>query len=170
VIHVKGQEDTILRVKESVFGPVISNLDMKVFSSKWLSTSAHRRLWLFAVQHGNISDTPLSFKWTSLEQDDDTLEVGSALLRCCAGSLAFSQAFLGVNRAQNWTDFRAALRLFKAPSQNFSASCLHDVRVHLLIRAVFADTASNIGWQVPGKIPIRKPGHSGLYPVLPRMR
>lgn len=47
-----------------------------------------------------------------------------------------------VGLAQNWTDWLDALRLFTAPAQNM----------------VFADTDGNIGFTVPGQIPIRKSG------------
>jgi len=58
------------------------------------------------------------------------------------------RAVLRLNRAKNWEEFRDALRDFSAPSQNF----------------VYADVDGNIGYQVPGNIPIRKQG-DGLLPV-----
>lgn len=51
--------------------------------------------------------------------------------------------------AKNFDDFRNALRNFVGPAQNF----------------IYADTAGNIGYQCPGKIPVRVPGHSGMIPV-----
>ncbi|HEX4113972.1 MAG TPA: penicillin acylase family protein, partial [Stellaceae bacterium] len=65
------------------------------------------------------------------------------------------EALRGMNRAQNWTEFRDALKLFTAPEQNM----------------VYADTTGNIGFIAPGKIPIRAkgdgympaPGWSGEY-------
>jgi penicillin amidase len=62
------------------------------------------------------------------------------------GTIVF--AVLGINRASNWADFRQALSYWDVPSQNF----------------VFADTAGNIGYQTPGKIPIRAKG-DGSVPV-----
>lgn len=56
---------------------------------------------------------------------------------------------LAINRAANWTEFRAAVALWKAPSQNF----------------VYADVDGNIGYQAPGDIPIRANGHTGVAPV-----
>ena len=58
------------------------------------------------------------------------------------------KAIFNLDRAQNWEDFRAALRDFAAPSQNM----------------VYADVDGNIGYQTPGLIPIRKNG-DGLLPV-----
>lgn len=48
-------------------------------------------------------------------------------------------AMLGVLKAKDWDDFRAALRHFAVPGQNF----------------LYADTAGNIGYQPGVKIPIR---------------
>jgi penicillin amidase len=59
------------------------------------------------------------------------------------------KAIFGYDRAQNWDEFRQAAQYFAVPSQN----------------TVFADVDGNIGYQTPGNIPIRKPGHSGVYPV-----
>jgi len=45
---------------------------------------------------------PLAFRWTALEESDDTVV-----------------AFLRLNEARNWDEFTAALRHFIVPSQNF---------------------------------------------------
>jgi penicillin amidase len=58
------------------------------------------------------------------------------------------RAILGVNRAQNFDEFRAALQDFAAPSQNM----------------IYADVDGNIGYQMPGNVPIRKNG-DGTLPV-----
>jgi len=60
-----------------------------------------------------------------------------------------SRAILDLNRAKNWQEFRSALEFWDVPSQNL----------------VYADVEGNIGYQVPGRIPIRKANHSGLLPV-----
>ncbi len=80
--------------------------------------------WAFGWQ-------PLALRWTALE-----------------GNRA-AEAILQLNRAQNWDDFRAALSLWDAPSQNF----------------VYADVDGNIGYQMPARIPIRPTGANGLTPV-----
>ena len=56
-------------------------------------------------------------------------------------------ALFALNRAQNWTDFRGAAALFDVPSQNI----------------VYADVDGNIGYQSPGRIPIRAKG-DGKWP------
>jgi penicillin amidase len=52
---------------------------------------------------------------------------------------AVIDAALQLDTAQNFTEFQDALRLFEVPSQNI----------------VYADVDGNIGYQAPGKIPIR---------------
>jgi len=56
------------------------------------------------------------------------------------------QSILGINRASNWSSFREALHYWDAPSQNF----------------VYADMDGNIGYQMPGIIPIRAQGDGSL--------
>lgn len=107
-IEVGDGEDVTLRVRETVYGPVVSGV---------VDAPGAR---------------PLALRWTSLEPEDRTIE-----------------AFLGVNRAGGWEEFNEALRLYKAPSQNF----------------VYADEEGNIGYVAPGKFPVRREGHSGLAPV-----
>jgi len=63
------------------------------------------------------------------------------------GGQLFRSVYL-LNHARNWEEFREALRYWQAPSQNF----------------VYADTEGNIGYQMPGDIPIRTKGE-GLVPV-----
>jgi len=50
------------------------------------------------------------------------------------------RAVLKIDQAQNWDEFREALRDWAAPSQNF----------------IFADVDGNIGYQMPGQVPIRR--------------
>ncbi len=58
------------------------------------------------------------------------------------------EAVWGFNKAQNWNDFRAAAQNFHVPAQNL----------------IYADTSGNIGYQMPGDVPIRKSG-DGRFPV-----
>ena len=53
-----------------------------------------------------------------------------------------------MNLAKNWQDFRTAASHFDVPSQNI----------------VYADVDGNIGYQFPGKVPVRRKG-DGTYPV-----
>jgi penicillin amidase len=55
------------------------------------------------------------------------------------------RAVVLLDLADNWEQFRQALSLWDVPSQNF----------------VYADVEGNIGYQTPGKIPIRPPARAG---------
>jgi penicillin amidase len=57
-------------------------------------------------------------------------------------------ALLGVNRAGSWTEFLAAVALFRSPEQNW----------------VYADVDGNIGYVTGGAIPVRRSG-TGLLPT-----
>ncbi len=59
------------------------------------------------------------------------------------------RAVFGFNRAQNFEEFRAAAEHFAVPAQNL----------------LYADVDGNIGYQMPGWIPIRGGGADGRYPV-----
>ncbi len=78
-----------------------------------------------------VNDQAVAFSWTAINAPEKVLE-----------------SFLGVNLAQNWKDFRAALSLYGTPSQNF----------------IYADVDGNIGYQTPGRVPIRAKG-DGQLPV-----
>jgi penicillin G amidase len=59
-----------------------------------------------------------------------------------------ADAIVGLNTARNWEDFRAAAESFEVPSQNL----------------IYADVEGNIGYQAPGRIPVRTKG-DGTWPV-----
>ncbi len=58
------------------------------------------------------------------------------------------EAIWGFDKAQNWDEFRQAARGFHVPAQNL----------------IYADVEGNIGYQMPGDVPIRKNG-DGTLPV-----
>lgn len=78
----------------------------------------------------NEDETALSIRWIGNEMSD---EVRSVYL---------------LNRANNWEDFRDAVKTFKSVSQNF----------------VYADAAGNIGMQAAAGVPIRKGSGIEIYP------
>ncbi|MEO5710456.1 MAG: penicillin acylase family protein, partial [Nocardioidaceae bacterium] len=61
-----------------------------------------------------------------------------------------ADAIFEIDKATDWQQFRSAASDFAVPSQNL----------------VYADRAGNIGYQAPGRIPIRKAGNTGDYPAL----
>lgn len=85
-----------------------------------------REIW--HSKHGPIVlkeglfDRMISFRWTGMEPTTEFL------------------AFMGINRAKNLSEFKAALQHFKLPSTNF----------------VYADRKGNIFYQATGLVPIRK--------------
>jgi penicillin amidase len=56
------------------------------------------------------------------------------------------EAFYYINRARDWDEFRAALKSYRGPTQNF----------------VYADTGGHIGYYGAGYIPIRKSGDGSV--------
>jgi penicillin amidase len=94
------------------------------------------------TRHGPIINDVLngieedwSYGWQPLALSWTALEPGTIV-----------QSVLTLNRASNWEEFREALRYWDAPSQNF----------------VYADVEGNIGYQAPGRIPIRAAGNGTL--------
>jgi len=94
------------------------------------------------TRHGPIINDVLdgieenwSFGWQPLALSWTALEPGTIV-----------QSVLSLDRASNWEEFRDALRFWDAPSQNF----------------VYADVDGNIGYQAPGRIPIRAAGNGTL--------
>ncbi|MFB4279395.1 MULTISPECIES: penicillin acylase family protein [unclassified Nonomuraea] len=59
-----------------------------------------------------------------------------------------ADAIFALNRAGDWGEFKAAAALFEVPSQNL----------------IYADTSGKIGYQAPGRIPVRVNG-DGTFPV-----
>jgi penicillin amidase len=111
------------------------------------------------TRHGPvISDTYGPLKDEDLEKDQEAFKdkAGIDLPENYVISLQWTalepgsvfEGIWGFNRATNWEEFREAARLFGVPSQNL----------------IYADTEGNIGYQMPGRIPIRANG-DGRYPV-----
>ena len=59
-----------------------------------------------------------------------------------------ADAIFALNTARGWDDFRAAAAQFTVPSQNL----------------IYADTAGHIGYQTPGRIPVRRSATPGAPP------
>ena len=78
-----------------------------------------------------------SFGWQPLAFSWTALQPGTLM-----------RSLLLLDRATNWEEFREALSYWDVPSQNF----------------VYADVEGNIGYQAPGRIPIRASG-DGSMPV-----
>ncbi|WP_337867316.1 penicillin acylase family protein [Meiothermus sp.] len=90
-IRVRGADPVTFTVRESEYGPVISDLGL-VFLRPGLTAGT-----AIATEKQAVS-----VRWTGLDPQDTTLD-----------------AYLGMNRAQNAEAFRQALRRYVAPMQNF---------------------------------------------------
>jgi penicillin amidase len=102
------------------------------------------------TRHGpvlsDVSDSQAAMASAEAGQTGDILAVSlrwTALDPC-----TIIEAALMIDHASNWDEFRQALEKWDVPSQNF----------------VYADVQGNIGYQFPGRIPIRADG-DGRAPV-----
>jgi penicillin amidase len=84
----------------------------------------------------------------TLRVDNEKQKFALALRWVAHDESHIQRALLGMNRARNWDEFANTLRDWSAPSQNM----------------VYADRAGNIGYYMPGRIPIRAKG-MGVAPV-----
>ncbi|MBT3086914.1 penicillin acylase family protein [Streptomyces sp. CYG21] len=120
-IKVAGGKDRKITVRETNNGPLVSDrskeLD-KVGQKAPVGNSAPDRADGYAV----------ALKWTALQP-------GKSM-----------DAVFAINRAKDFTTFRAAAKNFEVPSQNL----------------IYADTEGNIGYQAPGTIPVRLKGDGTL--------
>ncbi len=78
--------------------------------------------------------------------DSTTYDVALSWTALTPGRTA--DALFAIDRAGSWAAFRQAAALFDVPSQNM----------------VYADVDGNIGYQAPGRVPVRK-GYDGRWPV-----
>ncbi|WP_210649249.1 penicillin acylase family protein [Nocardioides sp. SYSU D00065] len=122
-IRVRGGDDVELRVRETVHGPLISDV-----SSEFATVGANAP----TDEPGERgSGYAVALAWTALDPAPT------------------ADAILGLNRASDWDEFRAAAADFAVPAQNL----------------VYADREGHIGYQAPGRIPIRRAGNDGTMPV-----
>lgn len=116
-IKVAGGRDRHITVRETNNGPLVSDRSSeleKVGQKAPVTNAAPDRADGYGV----------ALKWTALEP-------GKSM-----------DAVFELNRAKDFTSFRAAAEHFEVPSQNL----------------IYADTKGHIGYQAPGKIPQRKSG------------
>uniref|UniRef100_A0AAU2VTH4 Penicillin acylase family protein n=1 Tax=Streptomyces sp. NBC_00008 TaxID=2903610 RepID=A0AAU2VTH4_9ACTN len=116
-IKVAGGRDRHITVRETNNGPLVSDRSSeleKVGQKAPVTNAAPDRADGYGV----------ALKWTALEP-------GKSM-----------DAVFELNRAKDFTSFRAAAEHFEVPSQNL----------------IYADTKGHIGYQAPGRIPVRKSG------------
>ncbi|MFF5479140.1 penicillin acylase family protein [Streptomyces sp. NPDC012935] len=123
-IKVAGGSPKKIVVRETGNGPLLSDRSselVKVGKKATVDTAAPDRGDGYGI----------SLRWTALQ----------------AGTTM--DAVFAMDKAKNWTDFRAAGALFDVPSQNL----------------IYADTEGNIGYTLPGRIPTRAQGYDGSVPA-----
>ena len=108
-ILVSGSPAQTLRVRETVHGPILNDVDERLEDAP-----------------------PMALRWAATAAVDTTFE-----------------AIFRLQTAANFDEFRAALRHWGTPSQNF----------------VYADVEGHIGFQIPGLVPVRGGGATGERPA-----
>ncbi|MFD7865864.1 penicillin acylase family protein [Streptomyces sp. NPDC057682] len=120
-IKVAGGKDRHITVRETNNGPLVSDRSSeleKVGQKAPVTNAAPDRADGYGV----------ALRWTALDP-------GHSM-----------DAVFELNRAKDFTTFRAAAAHFEVPSQNL----------------IYADTKGHIGYQAPGKIPVRKSGDGSM--------
>ncbi|GAA4489826.1 penicillin acylase family protein [Microbacterium panaciterrae] len=136
-ITVAGSADITLTIRSTVHGPIVSGL-----TDDFTALAGHPIVGTAASGPGGE---------TGVAPDAAT----AALPGKYAVSLRWtaldpgttSTAIFAMNTAKDFTDFRHAASLFDVPAQNL----------------IYADQKGNIGYQTPGRLPIRGAGN-GYYP------
>jgi penicillin amidase len=132
-INVKGKPPYVMNLLFSRHGPLVTDLVTVTDQDKddYLHRDKFEGKWSVVSRDRWTGPEPLALRWA--------MNDGSVVIR----------SFLLLNRAQNWNEFRNALRYWDSLSQNF----------------VYADVDGNIGYQAAARAPIRGPKHSGAVPV-----
>jgi penicillin G amidase len=144
VIRVAGGDPVTITVRSTRHGPLLSDR-----SSELLAMGARPAVDPSGAPLPSVSPAPtptadpaapgvapaptpygVALRWTAL----DAGRTGDAVTL--------------LNKATNWSEFRAAAAQFEVPAQNM----------------IFADVDGNIGYQSPGRIPLRGRG-DGRWPV-----
>ncbi|WP_028569421.1 penicillin acylase family protein [Salinispora tropica] len=136
-IKVAGGEDVSITVRASGHGPLLSDASAEL-----------RDIGLAppvdpAGSPASVAATPELPPDESATTDDEQRDgYAIALSWTALAPGRTADAIFTLNTATNWADFRAAAALFEVPAQNL----------------VYADIDGNIGYQAPGRIPVRGKG------------
>lgn len=134
VIKVAGGDDVKIEVRSTGHGPIISGL-----SPDFTQIAEDPRLGLTAGAAEAPAKPDESI--TSLPGEFAVSLQWTALETTTSG-----EAIFALNLAQDFDDFRHAASLFDVPAQNL----------------IYADPEGNIGYQAPGRLPIRGAGDGWL--------
>jgi len=148
VIEVAGSDPVTIRIRSTPDGPIISGIDeIEEYDQVGRDSPVPAPNAIDVA-----SDDPRSDDLESDgQQTDDARGVARyavALRWTALQPQPTFDAFDALNTAQSWEDFREAARYLAVPAQNL----------------LYADTSGRIGYQAPGRIPIRR-GYDGKWPV-----
>ncbi len=130
-IKVAGGDDIELTIRSTVHGPLISGL-----TDDFTAIAGDPEPALEAEAAAPTAPVPGS-------EDDAEYAVSLRWTALDPGTAA--TAIFALSTAQDFEDFRYAASLFDVPAQNL----------------IYADTEGNIGYQTPGRLPIRGAGTDG---------
>lgn len=136
-LRVAGGDDVQITVRETGHGPIVSGLtgDFTSVANSPFTETGSGELLPIGPDSAS-GDFPYSESAVALRWT--ALEAGST-----------AEAIFKLNTATNFGEFREAASLFDVPAQNL----------------VYADTEGNIGYQAPGRLPIRAEGQEGFLPT-----
>lgn len=146
VIEVAGGEPVTINVRATHHGPLLSDR-----SADLLAVAARPPLDASGSPAPTVATTPspsLDPGAAGVPEPAESTPYAVALRWTASQPGRTMDALLAVDRASNWKEFRAAAAMFDVPAQNM----------------VYADVEGNIGYQTPGRIPIRQKG-KGLWPA-----
>ncbi len=136
-------------------GPDVQDLYVEKFNPSNPDQYLHNGQWVEAeVRHETIKvrgAEPYTLTVRITRHGPVISDEGGRSLALCWTALqpqALQFPFLAMNQAQNWQEFRDAIRHFTGPEQNM----------------VYADVDGNIGYYAPAWVPVRRQG-DGSVPV-----
>ena len=134
-IRVAGGDDIELTIRSTAHGPIISGL-----TDDFTSIADDPLPGVAAGNPGTDTATQDPGPATPGTEGDPEYAVSLRWTALDPGTAA--SAVFALSTAQDFDEFRAAAALFDVPAQNL----------------IYADTAGNIGYQAPGRLPIRGAG------------
>ncbi|MCY9786105.1 penicillin acylase family protein [Nocardiopsis sp. EMB25] len=135
-IAVAGGEDVDITVRLTGHGPLISDAEA---GSHLAPVTENPQVAEPVESDDEAPDSP---------DGADGSEYGVALRWTALEPGTTVESIFAINRARDWDDFRDAASRFDVPAQNL----------------VYADAEGNIGYQAPGRVPVRGEG-DGRWPV-----
>lgn len=131
-LRVAGGDDVPLEIRSTVHGPIVSGLT-EDFTAIAEDPSSGQTDAVTTPEAPSDADVP-----------DGEYAVALQWTALQPGTTA--EAIFALNTARDFTGFRQAAALFDVPAQNL----------------IYADTQGNIGYQTPGRLPVRGAGDGSM--------